>query len=302
MRYISFIAVFVLLFSGAYLTSRHIDKSFSYAKTENLLYLPSGKFLKGAALSYDEMLADLMFIKSIGYLGTHAETDRNYTWLDHMLNVVTTLDPLYQFPYEFGGIVLSTEVGRIDSGIAILKKGMENVPQTHNRYWYLPFYYAFNFMYYKNDYETAAEYIEIATKYKNSPEYLPLLAARLRANTDTPEAAIPFLEEMLKTTESESLKKSLIQRMDELRNLKQVKLDIELLDRAVKHYYFIYNKYPNYLWELIIAGIIYKVPEHPMGGSYYFSHEDKSVKSTTDMLPLYIDKTKSFKIDLIPKS
>ncbi|MBF0468823.1 MAG: hypothetical protein HQK61_08065 [Desulfamplus sp.] len=291
----------IFLSSGVHLASKHIDDSFKFDETEYLLYLPSGKFLQGAALCYDEMLADFMFIKTIGYLGSHAETDRNYTYLDQMLNVVTTLDPFYEFPYEFGGIVLATEVGKVDSSISLLKKGMENVPQNHERYWYLPFYYAFNFMYYKNDYLTAAKYIELSTKYKNSPSYLPLLAARLRANTESPEAAIPFLQEMIKSTDNETLKNNLALRIDELKAVKQVKSDIQLLEYAVKYYYSIYNKYPEYLWELIITGIIAKVPEHPMGGSYYFSHQDKTVKSTFKTLPLYIDKTRSLEIKATPK-
>lgn len=262
-----------------------------------MLYLPSGKFLKGAAICYDAILADFIWIKAIGYFGGHAKTDQNYHWLDHMLDIVTTLDPLYEYPYEFGGIVLATEVGSFDNSIAILKKGMENVTQNHERYWYLPFFYAFNFMYSKNDYETAAQYIELAAKYKNSPEYLPLLAARLRANTGSPEAAIPFLREMINSTESEELKKKLTLRINEVIVLKHIRV----LEDAVKKYHSIYNSYPEHLEQLIETGIIATMPEHPMGGSYYFSHQDLVVKSTVDVdnLQLNIDKKQSLQI--IPK-
>ena len=56
-----------------------------------------------------------------------SRTDRNYTWLAHLLDVVTTLDPLYQYPYEFGGVVLAAEMGDVNKSIALLKKGMKNV-------------------------------------------------------------------------------------------------------------------------------------------------------------------------------
>jgi len=294
MRYISFIVVSIFLSSGIYLTSQHIDQSFTSGNTEHLLYLPSGKFLQGAALCYDEMLADFMFIKTIGYFGGHAVTDQDYTWLDHMLNVVTTLDPLYEYPYEFGGIVLATEAEKIDSSISLLKKGMQNVLQTHKRYWYLPFFCAFHFMYSKNDYETAAQYLELSAKYKNSPEYLPLLAARLRANTKTPEAAIPFLQEMIKSTSSEELKKKLTLRINEV----IIGKHLQVLKEAVKIYHSSHNKYPGNLEQLVKRGIISKMPEHPMGGSYYFSHQDLAVKSTIDVddLQLHIDKKQSLQI------
>ena len=289
-KYLFLIIILLITFFGAYLTNRHIEKSFhSNTSEEHLLYLPSGKFLKGAALAYDEIFADLMFIKTLGYFGSHAKTDRNYTWLAHMLEVVTTLDPLYQFPYEFGGVILSTEADDVEGSIAILKKGMINVSKEHPRYWYFPFYCAFQYMYFHKDYETAASYLEQAMTFEQSPPYLPLLVARLRANAQSPEAALPFLQEMIKTTEDEFIRKHLIRRIQEI----NVQSHLNFLNKAVEIYRSIFNNtLPGKLDDLVICGIISAIPEHPMGGYYYYDDDSHEVKSSIeiDLMKVYTEK------------
>lgn len=286
-----FFIIILITFLGAYRINRHIEQSFHSNTSEvHLLYLPSGKFLKGAALAYDEIFADLMFIKTLGYFGSHAKTDRNYTWLAHMLEVVTTLDPLYQFPYEFGGVILSTEAHDVEGSIAILKKGMINVSKEHPRYWYFPFYCAFQYMYFHKDYETAANYLEQAMTFEQSPPYLPLLVARLRANAQSPEAALPFLQEMIKTTDDDSIKKHLIRRIQEI----NVQSHLNFLSKAVEIYRSIFNDTPpKKLDDLVIYGIISAIPEHPMGGGYYYYADDThEVKSSIeiDLMKVYTEK------------
>lgn len=296
-RHLSLTIILLFTFSGAYLINLHLHRSYPPTiSEEHLLYLPSGKFLKGAALAYDEIFADLMFIKTLSYFGAHARTDRSYTWLAHMLDVVTTLDPLYQFPYEFGGIILSTEVDNIEDSIRILKKGMANVPDTHPRYWYFPFYCAFQYMYFLKDFETAADYLEQAIVFEQSPKYLPLLAARLRANTQSPETAIPFIQEMIKISDSDFLKQQLGRRIKEI----MIKKHLLLLNSALLRYHAMFSNYPVKLDDLVIYGMISKLPVHPMGGYYYYSHDTQEVKSSikTDSLKVYIEeKTKSGRTD-----
>ncbi len=175
------IIIVVFLISALFYVTQTLDKKYPRQSVESFLYLPSGNFLKGAALGYDEMLGDLLWIKAVGYFGGHINTDRNYQWLAHLLDVATTLDPLYQYPYEFGGVILAAEAGEVDKSIALLKKGMENVSKADPRYWYFPFFLAYNYMYHKNDYLTAAHYLEQATTFPKSPSYLPKLVARLYA-------------------------------------------------------------------------------------------------------------------------
>lgn len=258
-----------LMFAGLfaaflYPLQTQLRHSSTATEFEDLKYLPSGKFLKGAALSFDEVAADLLWIKAIGYFGTHAQTDQDYTWLYHILDIVITLDPFFSDPYEFGGVVLSTELGDIEKSTEILKKGIANLPKHNKRYWYLPFYTAFNYMYYYGDNLTAAKYLEIASRYPQAPPHIPLLVARLYANTDDPGLALPFLQEMLSRSDSDKLKESLQKRIKEI----QVKQHILILSAASKRY----NEQTGYSIEnldgLVSSGILEALPVEPFGGQY----------------------------------
>ena len=48
---------FLILQASVFLSQTQIDKTRTrYSKIEDMKYLPSGQFLKGAALAYDELL------------------------------------------------------------------------------------------------------------------------------------------------------------------------------------------------------------------------------------------------------
>lgn len=288
-RYIRWILPYAICIGFVLLTTflhRQFDhRSGGGIDTDNLKYLPSGKFLKGAALTYDEVAADLLWIKAIGYFGEHAQTDQNYTWLYHILDITTTLDPFFSDPYEFGGIVLGTEVGDIDKSIEILKKGIENVPQHNKRYWYLPFFTAFNYMFYKGDNLTAAQYLETAAKYPQSPTYLPLLVARLYANTDDPGMALPFLEEMLAQTDSPELQESLTKRIKDI----QTKQHIQFLSTVCNQFHERTGQYPKQLEELLNRGILQAIPVEPYGGRYHITEKcNVQTTSNVDTMELHI--------------
>lgn len=269
------ITLLVFTISLTFQTQGHLTKNYPHNKTEDLKYLPSGNFLKGAVLTYDEIASDILWIKAIGYLGHHVISDQDYTWLHHIISIATTLDPLFEDPYEMGGIVLSNELGEIDKGISILKKGMKNVPENHSRYWKLPFFAAFNYMYYKQDYLEAARLLEKASSFSGTPEYLPLLTSRLYAQTEDPTAAIPFLQEMTKSTSNPALKEKFNNRIKQI----IVTRDQKYLGEAVNFYIKKFGKSPQNLEELIKTAIIPVLPAEPFGGKYFLDINDNKVKS-----------------------
>ena len=68
----------ILLFTCVVLVQTSIDRFAHRDQEEKLLYLPSGKYLKPASLGFDTLVADLLWIKAIGYFGGHYLTDRSY--------------------------------------------------------------------------------------------------------------------------------------------------------------------------------------------------------------------------------
>jgi len=267
------VALFLVLIFFSFFLNGKIDEKNT---TENLLYFPNGKFLKGASLCYDNIFADLLWLKAIGYFADHYQADKNYTWLYHILNIITDLDPYYQDPYEFGGVVLASEIGDVNHSSLLLKKGMKNVPKTHPRYWYLPFYLGFNYWYYNWDFKNGAKYLEMASKFPRSPEYLPMLTARMYADADSAEIALPFLDEMIATAKTEKRKEQLIKRRKDV----LVTYHLDILDMAVKKYYEKFGRYPNSTESLVTDGIIKEIPKEPFGGEYYYDFLTKKFLST----------------------
>lgn len=249
-------------------------------------YLPSGKFIKGASLSFDAILADLLWIKSIGYHADQFKQRGDFQWLYHIVDIATTLDPAFEDPYEFAAVAFSVEIEDYEKSTYFLKKGMKNVPQHHWRYWYLPFFTAFNYMYHEGDYKTAAHYLEIAASFPQRPDYLPLLVSRLYANTTDPGLAIPFLQKMIERASTPEMKEKLQLRIKEI----QVKQHILLLTAAYDRYQKSTGTPPKSLADLLEKGIIHKIPKEPFGGNYSISPKDKTIFSTSgvDTLKLHI--------------
>lgn len=169
------------------------------------MYLPSGQYLKPLMLGFDQIAANLLWIKAVGYFGGHYLTDRNYQWLYHILDLTTTLDPYFRQPYEFGGLVLAVEKEDIEQSNKLLKKGI----RYHPDYWKLPFYLGFNSFFYLKDPKTAARYISKAAALPDHPSYLSQLAASLYVHAGQKKTAIHFLNRMHENLEDPWLKKSI---------------------------------------------------------------------------------------------
>ncbi|MGA1844479.1 MAG: tetratricopeptide repeat protein [bacterium] len=212
-RCIIWILALLLLFLAVYSLQTSIDHSFKRSREEGLMYLPTGRFLKPLCLGFDSLAADLLWIKAIGYFGGHYLTDRSYTWLYHILDLVTTLDPHFRYPYEFGGIILALEGGNPDQSTALMEKGLLSYPD----YWRLHFYVGFNYLYYHRDPEKASFHIVKAAQLPGHPQYLPRLAASLLVTSGKKEGAMSFLQQLYDNTEDAWLRVQIKRKIDDLR-------------------------------------------------------------------------------------
>ena len=250
--------------------------------TENLNYLPSGTFLKGMALGYDEAFADFLWVRTVGYFGAHVKTDRDFTWLTHMLKLTAELDPRYDSPYEFAGVVLPSELNKVDEGMAFLEAGIRNIPKNNPRYWLQPFYLGFCYMIYKDNPLKAAQYFELASGYPQSPGYLPLLVSRLYASADKPSVGMDILQSLLKAQKSSNMKpkisfdNAIKKRIQEL----VVAQYINIIENAVMEYIAIFQQRPSELSDLVDGMILPFILEDPFGGHYFLSLNGKQVLST----------------------
>lgn len=201
----------VFLFVG--LTQVHGElRRYRGAPMESLLYIPSGKYLQPLALGYDQLLADLLWMKTLSYFGGQYMTDKEYPWLFHILNLIIDLDPRFGFPYYFGGTVLSLEANQVDRANKILERGMEAYPEK----WNYPFIIGFNYFYHEKDAAKAAPYIEKASVLPNAPAFLKTMVGNLYAKAGKKQIAVNFYREAYRNTNDELIRQRIRERIDEI--------------------------------------------------------------------------------------
>ena len=206
--------IFVLILSALFVLQTKIDgERRTWIEEEELLYIPSGKVLKIVSLGFDEVMADILYIRMLDYFATHAKSDRTYTWLYHMADLVTTLDPKFRFPYIFAGLILNLEANQHENARKIIIKGMNEFPD----YWYFPFLLGLNYFFHDADFKDAADSIERASKLPGSPKYLKKFAVKLRREGATRETAIDFLKHLYVSFNNKELRKILAAKIREIK-------------------------------------------------------------------------------------
>jgi tetratricopeptide (TPR) repeat protein len=267
------VGIVALMFT-IYLVQKQISAEERITLSESLLHFPSGEHIRLAAMGFDPVIADLLWARAVVSFGEQFHTDKNYKWLYHPLDIITTLDPYFEEVYMYGGILLAMEAKRIDESIALLEKGIKSCPESWRLYFYLGFYYT----YYKNDNEKASIYIKKAASLPGHPDYLPRLVGLLYAKLGKIEFAIEYLKEIYKLFEDDEKMRAAID--SQIKELVVEKHTIFLKD-AAEIYKKVRGKYPSRLEDLIAAGVINAIPVEPNGGQYVIEPETGEIKTTT---------------------
>ncbi|MEE2830348.1 MAG: hypothetical protein VX498_14260 [Myxococcota bacterium] len=175
---------------------RHVD---AWAPRSSALqrvkYLPTGDFLRTAALGYEMLLADFFWIRATLLFGeNHGKADQDwYAWLYHMIDLTTDLDPEFRAAYKYGGTMLRVDGVFVDQSSLVFQKGMRNRPDE----WYFPFGIAMNYFIHRENSEVAARYMEVAATTGGGPFYLRNLTASLLSESNQLDAALLFAQEEL---------------------------------------------------------------------------------------------------------
>jgi tetratricopeptide (TPR) repeat protein len=138
-----------------------------------LLFLPNGNYLAAASLGFRVLLADGIYLWSIQYYG-HRRTPEGRSYLRHIYNTITDLDPKFIDAYTTGALVMASDMSDPALAIELLERGIERNPDS----WVLPLdagWYSYMAL---DDTEAAERYFEMASQMSDAPAW----AARLRAH------------------------------------------------------------------------------------------------------------------------
>lgn len=268
----------------------HLQRTLDYridrsaTQIEELAQLPRGEYLKPVLLGYHNLGADVVWLRLLQVLGKKRNTADEHEWIYHALDVVTTLDPQYDYAYYVGGVVLTNIANRVDLSNQLLEKGFKNNPDE----WSIPFLLGYNHYFVLGDAAKAAEYIAAAARLPGGPAYLPGLATRMYAEANNPETALQFLETLWRQTQDEGMREVIAKRAKEV----MIERDIRSLELAVQQYSAKHGHLPDRLHDLVSGGSLTQIPQEPFGGVYELDRKTGKVTSST-----HPDRLKVFRLD-----
>ena len=156
------------------------------------LYLPSGKFVEQAAMGYRELAADMVWFQAVQYYGGYAKSEHDLAYFSGLIDIVNDLDPNFVFPYIFGAVVLAQDLGDLERGIHVLKRGMERNPQS----WEIPFEIGFLYYTVAQEKSSAAHYFDLASRMPGGEERAARFAAFVYSRAGHLETSIRMWEEI----------------------------------------------------------------------------------------------------------
>jgi hypothetical protein len=209
------------------------------AVDQQMLYLTSGTALRRMAIGYTALAADLYWIRAIQHFGdirlgrVPASGSKNdYPLLYQLLDLTTTLDPRFNIAYRFGSIFLAEPfpggAGRPDQAIALLEKGLREVPGK----WEYASDIGFVHYWWLHDYQKAAEWFERASRMPNAAWWLPSLAATTLVQGGDRASSRQMWEDIRTTADNDWLRGSAERALNQLKALDEIDELQRLIDRA----------------------------------------------------------------------
>jgi hypothetical protein len=166
---------------------------------DRVLLLPPPAALRAASLGYRGMMADLVWLLTIQYIGGHIATDRRLPELRRLVETVVALDPHFVEAYTLGALFLSYAGRDYASAIALLERGVRENPTrwepAHDlaRTYYLEL----------KDYPKALHWFQVTDRLPGRPHYVPRFIARLYAQTGQVETALELWRAMRESATSD---------------------------------------------------------------------------------------------------
>lgn len=219
-------AVIVVGFAGIYFLSGFLEKT-RPALPENYAdedLAVQGARLKNFSLGFEGLIADWYWMQSLQYLGDKIVNNKNSQYsLDNLqplnprllypyLDNATTLDPKFVSVYEFGATVLPA-VDK-DKAVKLIEKGIADNPNEWRLYQHLGYIY-----WRLGEFDKASEIYAAGAKIPNAPNFMPMMAAKMKSEGGSRETARTVYNQMLNESEDEQIKENAEFRLMELDSL-----------------------------------------------------------------------------------
>jgi tetratricopeptide (TPR) repeat protein len=273
MRNALLLATALAVLTGAHLSGERADaEKNAHRDPDELMYLPEGRMLRAASLGNTNLMADLIWLRSIQYYGEQRMTTRNYDQAERLFQVIYDLDPRFMGATRFGALVLSQDAGNPDGAVALLDRAAQDDPDR----WEYPFDAGFIHQTVRRDYEAAGNAYRTAASLPGAPQLAHRLAGISFAKLGDRDAAREVWSSLLE--DDNAATRSLA-----VRSLRNLDLDDgeERLTKAVFAYREARGQLPPDWGVLLQEGFLESMPEEPWGGQYFWVPENDEVLAST---------------------
>ena len=271
---------------------------------EDAVYVTSGSALRRLSGAYNALAADLYWIRAIQYYGAAkrhladlpfapepppmlaAVESAEYNQLYTLLDITTTLDPLFDIAYRFGSVFLAEAypagAGRLDLAVKLLEKGLQARPDK----WGYMEDIGFVYYWYAHDYRQAAAWFQKAGEVPGAPVWLGPLAATTLAQGGDRRSSRTMWERILQTAEIDWVRRAAEHRLLQLRALDQVDLFQARLDAFAK----VRGSRPGDWATVLRARVFPRVPVDPGGTPYELTPDGHvRVSRSSGLFPLPVE-------------
>lgn len=180
--------------------------------SQGVAYLPTTNALRFMSAGYDDVMADVLWLRTVTYYGEWRKGDHGIDFFRELSHRVVELDPHFVDAYRFGALVLADDLGAFDDGIALLRMGMQAMPDT----WWLPFEAGFLEYTIRLDNQKAAEWFQIAAKKPDAPDRAKNFAAFVTSRTGDLEVSLELWKFVAATTKNPEVRRKAEEYITEL--------------------------------------------------------------------------------------
>jgi len=154
-------------------------------------YLPKASAVKLLSVGHNESIASLLWINALVEYGGSLFGEAEFKWFSHYGNLVTTLDSLQYIPYYF---IASTANEKSDATVELLSRAYRVYPHD----WRMSLYYAVYVANKYQQYNKAAQIMDIYQNTDSVPEYIKRIPTTFRRKAlPTSEALMQLLSDYL---------------------------------------------------------------------------------------------------------
>src|SRR5688572_9188620 len=236
------VALVVLLVSATAMQVAVEGKLQRPATIPGVHWIQSPGLMRRLAVGFNAIWADIYWISAVQYYGdTKLSIDqkKNYNQLYPLLDITTSLDPHFNIAYRLGSILLSEGYpngpGRTDEAIALLEKGIREMPDKWQ------YYHDAGFVEYwwRRDSQAAADWFIKGSKLPGAPNWLEPLAASVLAEGGERESSRALWLQLKESAEHEWLRDAANRGLMQL----DAEAHIEILEGIVQKFYDQYGRF-----------------------------------------------------------